>query len=303
MALGLPDHAFGCDLRNIRADQRLVCVLGSRRHGARGRQPGYPGIAPAGNGGHHGGRGWGQHGFRALGSGRISDASRATGNAFVVFWSVAITVTVTGLVFTEPILDLLAGFGATILAVVVNNQLMAGGGALAAYAVGARVQTFMIMPQTGISQGMQPIVGYNHGLRKAARVTGALRLSIASTLTYSILAAMIVALLAQPIAGLFLRDQTEVNLAAQALRILCVGIAVSGVVPLVSAYYQSIGKPSPAYLLAVGTLMVIKLPLVLIIAKVSGAQPTALWWAIAAGEIGAAIIAAGALWYGKKHDA
>lgn len=120
---------------------------------------------------------------RALGSGKISDASRATGSAFVVFWSVAITVTVTGLVFTEPILDLLAGFGTTILAVVVNNQLMAGGGALAlaAYAVGARIQTFMIMPQTGISQGMQPIVGYNHGLRKAARVTGALRLSIAST--------------------------------------------------------------------------------------------------------------------------
>ena len=362
---------------------------------------------------------------RALGAGRVPDAARATGNAFVVFWSVAITVTVFGLIFTEPILDVLgahgeirddarayyqilvsgaifstgfstlvraegrmffstmlwmtavgvqivldpififgldlgirgaalgtvggqfvsacmcwwfffiqknrpyrigfaalrprlttlkqlvtlgapsflAGFGATILAVVLNNQLMDGGGALvlAAYAVGARVQTFMIMPQTGISQGMQPIVGYNHGLRRQDRVTGALRLSLASSLAYSVVAAAVIAALAHPVAALFLKEPEEIDLAARALRILCVGIAVSGVVPLVAAYYQSIGQPKPAYLLAVGTLLAIKLPLVLIVAQVSHADPTSLWWAIAAGEIGGAAVAGGALWYAKRR--
>ena len=67
----------------------------------------------------------------------------------------------------------LAGFGATLLVVVVNTTLSraaAGITALAAFAICARLQTFVAMPQLGISQGMQPIVGYNAGRGFAARV-------------------------------------------------------------------------------------------------------------------------------------
>ncbi len=69
----------------------------------------------------------------------------------------------------------LAGFGATLLAVAVNTSLSASGGAtaLAAFAICARIQTFVVMPQLGISQGMQPIVGYNAGrLRRRTRRAG-----------------------------------------------------------------------------------------------------------------------------------
>lgn len=55
----------------------------------------------------------------------------------------------------------LAGTGVTLLAVLVNATLAATGSvtALAAYAVCARLQTFVMMPHTGISQGLQPLVG------------------------------------------------------------------------------------------------------------------------------------------------
>ena len=59
------------------------------------------------------------------------------------------------------------------LAVVVNANLAAaaaGGAALAAYAVCARLQVFAGMTQVGISQGLQPIAGYNFGARKFDRV-------------------------------------------------------------------------------------------------------------------------------------
>lgn len=65
----------------------------------------------------------------------------------------------------------LAGTGVTLLAVLVNATLAATGSAtaLAAYAVCVRPQTLVMMPHTGVSQGLQPIVGYNAGRGLADR--------------------------------------------------------------------------------------------------------------------------------------
>ena len=57
------------------------------------------------------------------------------------------------------------GIGATALAVLVNSVLAHAGSltALAAYAVCTRIRTFITTPQLGISQGLQPVVGYSYG--------------------------------------------------------------------------------------------------------------------------------------------
>lgn len=179
----------------------------------------------------------------------------------------------------------LAGFGATLLAVVVNTTLSAAGGAtaLAAFAICARIQTFVAMPQLGISQGMQPIVGYNAGRRLLERVERARALSLRATLVYSTLAAGAVALLAGPLAGIFVDEPAVQDAAATALRIVAIGLAAGGVTPLVSAYFQALGHPRPSYLLSIGTLLVLKVPLVLILGH--ALDTTGVWVAIAAGEI------------------
>ena len=102
----------------------------------------------------------------------------------------------------------LAGLGATLLVVLVNNSLAHVGGAvaLAAYAVCARVQTFVMMPQLGISQGLQPIVGYNAGRRLYDRVRRARILTLRATLIYGTVVAAAVILLADPLVGIFLND-------------------------------------------------------------------------------------------------
>ncbi len=83
----------------------------------------------------------------------------------------------------------LSGFGATLLAVLVNTTLVRTGGmgALGAYAVCARIQTFVQMPQLGISQGLQPVVGYNAGRRLPDRVARARSLALSATLSYGAL--------------------------------------------------------------------------------------------------------------------
>ncbi|MFE5338639.1 MATE family efflux transporter [Isoptericola sp. NPDC056578] len=187
----------------------------------------------------------------------------------------------------------LAGLGTTVLAVLVNLSLArddaagagaAAGGAvaLAAYAICVRVQTFVTMPQTGISQGLQPIVGYNAGARLDERVARARTLALRATVAYGIGAAAVVALLAEPLVRLFVDEPDVVRTATDALRIIAVGVALAGVTPLVSAYFQALGRARPSYVLSVGTLLVLKVPLVLAL----GPQgPTGTWVALAAGEV------------------
>jgi len=184
----------------------------------------------------------------------------------------------------------LSGFGATMMAVLVNSLLVAGGGAvaLAAHAVVSRIQTFLVMPQTGISQGMAPIVGFNWGLGRLDRVRSAFRLSVAAVLSLSVAGAGLVALLSSLVISVFLPPGSEYETAKQALLIVCVGTVFSGFVPVISTYFQSVGKASPAYLLSVGTLLLVKIPLVWL---ASGHGPYGVWWAVAVGEATAALVA------------
>ncbi|GIG23616.1 MATE family efflux transporter [Cellulomonas chitinilytica] len=197
----------------------------------------------------------------------------------------------------------LAGFGATLLAVVVNTTLAAVGGAsaLAAFAICARIQTFVAMPQLGISQGMQPIVGYNAGRRLLDRVERTRTLSLRATLTYGVLAATAVGLLAGPLTGVFVDEPAVYATAVDALRVVAVGVAAAGVTPLVSAYFQALGRPRPSYLLSIGTLVALKVPLVLVLGHTAGT--TGIWVALAAGDVLAAVASAAVLRHVRRRAA
>jgi|GEM_PF-62736 len=184
----------------------------------------------------------------------------------------------------------LAGLGATLLTLVINTTLaLAGAGVLAAYAVCARVQTFVTMPQTGITQGVQPIVSFNAGARLFERVQRARTLALRASFLYGALAAGVIATGARPLVGLFLSSPEAVDQSVFALRIIALSFIFSGIGQLVSAYFQALGMPAPSYLISIGTLLVIKLPIVLAFGHWWG--PTGIWWAIPAGEAASALAA------------
>jgi putative MATE family efflux protein len=184
----------------------------------------------------------------------------------------------------------LSGFGATLLAVLVNTTLahQAGITALAAYAVCARIQTFVSMPHLGISQGIQPIVGYNAGRRRDDRVRRIRTLALRATLTYGVLVLITVTVFTGPLVALFVNDQDIGATARHALRIIAIGFVAAGVAPVVSAYFQSLGRPRPSYLISIGTLLAIKAPLVLTLGQTG---TTGVWISLSAGELISALTA------------
>ncbi|WP_241562448.1 MATE family efflux transporter [Streptomyces hoynatensis] len=161
----------------------------------------------------------------------------------------------------------LSGFGNTLIMLLANNRLAATGdpAALAAYATCVRVGTFVLMPQTGIAQGMQPLIGYNAGRGLLARAERTRVLALRATALYG--AAVCLALLAaaDPLAAAFADEQVARRATAEAMRIIALGYPFAGVPALLSTYFQARGRPRPSLLISVGSLTGVHLPVLLVL--------------------------------------
>lgn len=196
----------------------------------------------------------------------------------------------------------LAGFGAMVLAILINNRIEASGvavvSALAGFAVASRLQTFATMPMTGLAQGLAPVIAYNTGAGLLERVGQARKIAIGSAFGYGVAIAAVIAMLARPLAGVFVSEPTTVQMATEVIRIIALALVFSGVTPVISAYFQSTGNPRPSYLISVGTLALIKIPLVVLMGSLN---LELLWWSIVVGEALSAAVAL-SLYWAKTRD-
>ena len=82
------------------------------------------------------------------------------------------------------------------------------------------------------------------------------------------------------------------------------GAAAAGVVALaahpIAAAFQALGSPASSYLISVGTLLLLKVPLVLLLGALG---PVGIWIALPAGEALAATAAIAVLWWRTAVEA
>ena len=88
--------------------------------------------------------------------------------------------------------------------------------------------------------------------------------------------------------GAFLFVPEAQNAATEALRIIAVGLVFAGIAHIISAYFQSLGFPTASYLISIGTLVGIKLPLVVGLGTMG---PLGMWIALSLGEALSALAA------------
>ncbi|MBQ1456614.1 MAG: MATE family efflux transporter [Thermoguttaceae bacterium] len=129
------------------------------------------------------------------------------------------------------------------------------------------ITMLVLMPILGLSQGMQPIVGYNVGARKHDRVLRTLKLSLCWSFSMCVL--FVVVMLFFP--HLFLRPfvrATDVSFApimalgAHALRYMMLSFPAVGINVITSAYFQSHGRPILSFMLTIFRQLVFLLPVI-----------------------------------------
>jgi len=179
----------------------------------------------------------------------------------------------------------LKSMSASLLVIITNNLLrdLGGDSALGVYAIVSRLFAALGLPQTGIVQGMQPLVGYNFGQARFDRVRRALTLSLRATVLYGVLAAGLCWLLPGALVGLLSTERAIIAEGQTALRLLALSYPLSGVAILVAAYFQSLGLPRNALLLTLGGALLVKVPVLLLAARLWGLN--GIWLAEAVSEL------------------
>ena len=154
-----------------------------------------------------------------------------------------------------------------LISLVYNGQLGKYGGdtAISVFAVVSSVMTFVIMPASGISQGIQPILGNNYGAGKYHRVMETL--GKASVLSVGITCVIWVGVLlfARQLIFLFGGGEEMVAIGVSGLRINFVITPILGFVMLATTFFQSLGKPAPSILITAFRQIIFLIPFIYIL--------------------------------------
>ena len=177
------------------------------------------------------------------------------------------------------------------------NGILAGLGSLyvAVFGLYYKLQTFVILPASGVIQGMRPIISYNYGAGEKDRVRQIIRWSL--TIVGCILALGTVLALGFPrqILGLFEADADLLEAGIPALRIIGLGLVISTLATVACGVFEALGRGKTSLVLSLLRQLVILVPVGWVLSRFLGA--TGIWLAFPLAEIAALIPAA--LWLRK----
>ncbi len=155
---------------------------------------------------------------------------------------------------------------ACLVIIAVNISLYAYGGDLAigAYGVINRLLMLTVMILVGLTQGMQPILGYNFGAGNADRVRETLRYAIIISTVVCIVSFIGAELFPGFLAGLFTDDAELLAISVTGLRIGAATFMLVGAQIIITAYFQSVGLASTSIFLSLARQLIFLIPGILL---------------------------------------
>lgn len=162
----------------------------------------------------------------------------------------------------------------TLVQVVLNNSLTYYGAMsaygkdipLAACGIVMKTNSLLLAVIIGISQGLQPIIGFNYGAKKYDRVRKAYRLAIICDLLISAVGFCMFQFFPRQIISVFgSGDSAYMAFAVRFMRIFLFMILLNGVQMISSNFFAAIGKPLKGMVLSLTRQVLFLIPLLLIL--------------------------------------
>lgn len=162
---------------------------------------------------------------------------------------------------------------AAAVTVILNKSLVAYGGDVAVSAMGIiySVTMMILMPIFGITQGAQPIMGFNYGAKKFERVKKTLKLAILAASAVVFCGFLVAMLFPEQLIRMFNSSDKELlRLGTRAMRIYLLLLPIVGFQIVSSSYFQAVGKPREAMILSLLRQVVVLIPALLILPRFFG---------------------------------
>ena len=170
---------------------------------------------------------------------------------------------------------------------------------IAAMGIANSVLFLLLMPLFGLTQGMQPIIGYNYGARQFARVSGTYTLCMKIATALCLLITVIVLIFAWPIVRCFTHEPALLEAGTRGLRIFCCAFAVIGMPIVTIAYFQAVGRPALGIFLSMLRQILMLLPLIILLPYVFGVL--GIWMAAPVSDVLSSAVTAFAIAAELRH--
>lgn len=162
----------------------------------------------------------------------------------------------------------------TLVQIVLNNSLTYYGALsvygseipLASAGIVMKTNAILLAVIIGISQGAQPIIGFNYGAGKYDRVRHIYRLAIQCNLAVSVIGFILFEVFPKPIISVFGTGSPEYfEFAVKFMRIFLFMVIVNGVQLISSNFFTAIGKAAKGVFLSLTRQVIFLIPLILIL--------------------------------------
>ena len=192
---------------------------------------------------------------------------------------------------------------ACLIVMVINLSVWKYGGDLAigAYGIVNRLLMLFAMSIMGLTQGMQPIIGYNFGARRMDRVRRTLRYGIIAATAVTGLGFLAAQLFPAFLAGLFTDHAELIAMSVNGMRLCTAAFLLIGSQIVVAGYFQSMGRASIAIFLYLSRQLLFLLPGLLLLPRFFGLD--GVWLSIPLADVLAFTVSMSILYLAHRADA
>lgn len=191
-----------------------------------------------------------------------------------------------------------------VIVIFMNNQFVRYGGdmAVGAYSIANSMVMVFFMFVMGVTQGMQPIIGYNYGAQKFDRMLRCLWLSIAVGTVILLIGWTLSMLFPREISRLFTTDETLLQLSARGLKIDMLVFFVVASQAIITNFFQCIGKVRVSIFLSLSRQLFMLLPMAYVFPLFF--ELDGVWYSMPASDFGSfAMTIPILMWYLRKIKA
>ena len=184
---------------------------------------------------------------------------------------------------------------------VLNHELLHYGGDMAVGAMNAifGLAMFLIMPVVGLSQGAQPIIGYNFGAKKFTRVIRTLRGAVIAATLYLCCMFAVIQIFPHFCIRLFTSDPEIVRIGTSGIRMYLLMMPIIGFQIISANFFTAVGKAVKSMVMNLLRQIIILIPLLFTLPHFFGM--TGIWVSVPISDFLASILTAFFLAGELKH--
>lgn len=160
--------------------------------------------------------------------------------------------------------------------------------AVAVFGVYFKLQSFFFMPVFGLNNAMVPLIAYNYGARRPARMKQTIRWAVIYACSIMALGLLLMQLMPDVFLRLFDASDDMLRIGVPALRTISLAFVGAGYAIVLSSTFQALGKGLYSMFVSIARQLVVLVPVAWLLSRTG--QLSAVWWAFPIAELMSALV-------------